>query len=140
MILLAMIFDFFASSFFESLSVIIFIVLLSHKYRFQRKRFLVMCFLIGLLYDCLFNNFLFLNATLFTLIGYISLKRRLDDELILSLSLVTLYKLSLYFVLVSLRYIKPDLFMLVTSLFFCIIFNGIIYFVVYFASKRHIII
>lgn len=110
------------------------------------KKYLITCFIFGLIYDISFTNTFLLNALLFLVIGYIiiflneTLSNTLFSLIIKMLIIITFYDLITYLILLLLNYIDYGIISLVIkigkSLTLNIIYLTLMYFTTNVISKK----
>lgn len=113
-------------------------LIIIYPYLYNRKKnYFIICFIIGLLYDIGYTDTLFLNAIIFLLIGYIIhlinivITNNWFNVVIISLFIITIYRIITYLVLIFINYITPNLNILINSILNSILIN-IIYIIVTF--------
>ncbi len=110
------------------------------NYKKNEQKYLINCFTLGLLYDLVYTNTLFLNGLLFLLIGFLImfcfhfLTHRLDIELLVSILTITLYRLFSFLIYKVFYNISLDL--LLPSIYNSIIVNLIYCIIIYLILKK----
>lgn len=113
----------------------------------EENSYLTFSFLLGLVYDIVYTDTIFLNAFIFLLIGFCIklinqyISNNVFNVSIMSLLVVTIYRIITYFVLVIINYLKYDFNDLLVSIYSSLIFNvfyGILlYLITDFVSKKY---
>lgn len=101
----------------------------------QKKEYFIICFIIGILYDISYTDTLFLNAFIFLIIGYIIsvinifITNNILNVTIMSIIIVSLYRIFTYLVLIFINYIDKDINMLINSITSSLLIN-IVYIII----------
>lgn len=113
----------------------------------EENSYLIFSFLLGLVYDIVYTDTIFLNAFIFLLIGFCIklineyISNNVFNVSIMSLLVVTIYRIITYFVLVIINYLKYDFNDLLVSIYSSLILNvfyGILlYLITDFISKKY---
>ena len=113
-------------------------LIIIYPYLFNRKKdYFIICFIIGLLYDIGYTDTIFLNAFIFLLIGYIIhlinivITNNWFNVMIISLFVITIYRIITYLVLIFINYLKPDIELLKNSILNSLIINIIYIIIIY---------
>ncbi len=111
-------------------------LIIVYPYLYNKKKLYIMiCFITGLLYDIGYTDTLFLNATIFTLIGYIIMvlnkfiTNNKFNVALISIILIILYRVITYIILNFINYVNKDINLLLNSIIDSILIN-IIYIVI----------
>lgn len=90
---------------FNPLFTLISLILFNHKYNL--KKYLIISFCIGLLYDIIYTNTLFLNAFIFLLLSYLTyiifkiINNNLINRVIVSVASIFIYRIIVYLILIT---------------------------------------
>ena len=138
--------SFFYNSLFLPLCCLVSLILVEPFFNKDKSRFLIVCFLFGFLYDIVFTGNYFFNASMFLLIGglVVIFNRSTPNNLFVSLVeiifLIILYR-TLCFLLFSLVGVVVFDFNILFRCVYCsflfnIIYGFVLYFILYFVSKK----
>lgn len=110
------------------------------NYKKDKKKYLINCFILGLLYDLVYTNTLFLNGLLFLLIGFIILfcfnflTHRLDIDLLISILSIILFRIFSF--LIYKMFYNVSSYLLLPSIYNSLIINLIYCIVIYLLLKK----
>lgn len=144
--LFSLVFDFLFNSFlyntiFIPLIFITFIVILE-PYFINKKKYFIYCYVIGFLYDLIYFNSFFLQASLFLIIGFIvyEVNKNLVKNIFISLLEVVIgiiiYRILSFFFYVINGLVIMDFYVLFESIYRSILFNVFFFSVIYFVFKK----
>lgn len=104
------------------------IIIYPFMINYERKYYII-CLFTGLLYDIAYTNTLFLNASLFLLLGYITtklyyhFKTNILNTNIVGFIIILIYRTLTYFLLLFINYIDNDYYELINSILNSILLN-----------------
>lgn len=115
-----------------------------YPYFSKKKEYFKMCLLFGLLYDLVFSNTLFINATLFVVVGlftklinYYLSNNIINNSIILIINII-IFRTSTYIILVLADILKFNIFSLFRSIYSSILLNLLYSIIIYFVSQKYI--
>jgi len=113
----------------------------------EENSYLIFSFLLGLLYDIVYTDTIFLNAFIFLLLAFIIklindyISNNMFNVSIMSLLLVIIYRTITYFVLVIINYLTYDFHDLLVCIYSSLILNVfyaiLLYLITDFVSKKY---
>lgn len=130
------------------LTLVTLIIIYPYFYNNEKKYYLI-CFLVGILYDIIYTNTLGLNAIIFLIIGFfvkkinIFISNNFINVSFISLIIIILYRVISFFILILIGYINLDfnklLHSITSSLLLNIIYTIILYLITdNISRKKHI--
>lgn len=114
-------------------------------YPYNKKNYLKISFIIGLLYDITYTDTLFLNAFIFLISAYFikqifkKIEYNYISYLFASLLIILFYRISTYSILLIITYTSFDISILLKSIYSSIIINIIYLTIVYIIINRKLI-
>ncbi len=132
---------------FTPMLTLVSIFILYPFYRKREKKYLITVFILGMIYDLFYTNLLFFNASLFFMIGYISIKIQKNFDLsylkiiLYTIIVITTYE-SLTGLFLWLYHIVPItipkvLYKISHSLILNIIYLEIVYYIIKIIPKKY---
>lgn len=106
--------------------IIIYPYLINHK-----KKYFIICFIVGLLYDIAYTNTFLLNASIFLLLGYLISTNIVNNTIITSITIITIYRILTFLLLVFINYLEFNINILFNSIIYSLPFNIIYFFLIY---------
>ena len=105
-------------------------LILIYPYLFNNKKnYYIICFITGLIYDIAYTNTILLNACLFLTLGYLIsiinnfITNNSFNVMIISIIIITIYRILNYFILIFIDYLEFDINSLIDSIIHSLIFN-----------------
>lgn len=95
----------------------------------NKKKYFIICFITGILYDITYTNTGILNACLFCLLGYIIsilniyITNNCFNVVILSIITIMIYRIIAYFILIFIDYLEFNINVLISSIIYSLLFN-----------------
>ena len=134
---------------FEPLFTLISLIIIYPYFHTKEKKYFILSFSTGLLYDIVYTNTFIFNAIIFLIISYIIKKinsyisNNYVNVAIISLIIIILYRLLVYFILCLINYLNFNisslLYSIADSLVLNMIYSIILYLLTdYISRKKHI--
>lgn len=109
---------------------------------YNNKKYYIICFIIGLIYDISYTNTGILNAFIFLLLGYIVsilntyIKNNWISIIIISIIIIVLYRIITYFTLIFIDYFNFDMDTLINSIIYSLLFNILYILLMYIITNK----
>ena len=134
---------------FEPLFTLISLIIIYPYFHNKEKKYFILSFSMGLLYDIVYTNTFLFNAIMFLIIAYIIKKinsyisNNYINVAIISLIIIIIYRLIVYLVLCLINYFNFDirslLYSIADSLVLNMIYSVVLYLITdYISRKKHI--
>lgn len=123
--------------FYPLFSLLSLVIVYPYFYKKNRKKYYIYAFFIGVLYDIIYTNTLFLNGFCFLFISifinmlYSLITNNVYSSILISVFIIVCYRLFTYLFLLLMGYIQLDIKYLFESIYSSLIVN-IIYFVLFY--------